>query len=195
MRSPCNYEAQVVVLNDGGTLESPTARSRFKKANSLTMLSRCRHGLRSRSQQRLARRISASPPSPRGSMPRRKRLMKNCWPTRPTIIQALFGRVTLDLGPADSATASLPTDKRLANYENGGQRHRRWKPAVPVWPVSADQFVAAGRAAGQFAGQVEPEQHAAVALRLSHRHQRADELLAGGRGQLVRVFPALCPTG
>jgi alpha-L-fucosidase 2 len=36
--------------------------------------------------------------------------------------QGLFGRVTLDLGPADKATALLPTDQRLRNYQTPGAK-------------------------------------------------------------------------
>ena len=67
--------------------------------------------------------------------------------------------------------------------------------ALSVRPLPDDLFLAAGQPAGKPAGQVEQFQQSAVALRLPHRHQRADELLAGGSGKPVGVLPALCPVG
>jgi alpha-L-fucosidase 2 len=112
------YEAQVVVLNDGGSLESADGKIALKGANSLTIFLDAgtdfvqdrRTGWRGESPHRaITKRLDAAAKTP----------YEQLLSAHVNDFQGLFGRVTLDLGPADRATAALPTDQRMANYKNG----------------------------------------------------------------------------
>ena len=103
-----NYEAQVLVLHDGGTMEMAGEQIAFTNANSLTLLLDAgtdfvqdrSKGWRGDSPHRaVTARLEAA-----ARIPYKKLLADHLRDYRP-----LFGRVTLDLG----SPLALPTDERL----------------------------------------------------------------------------------
>ncbi len=111
-----NYEAQVLVINDGGTVETSGDKITFKNANTVTLLlsagtdfvqdrSKGWHG--ELPHKKVTAHLDAAAKRPYDDL-----LAEHLKDYR-----AMFGRVTLDLGPGDKAAASLPTDQRLANYK------------------------------------------------------------------------------
>ena len=101
--------------------------------------------------------------------------------------QALFGRVTIDLGR--TSAADQPTDVRIAQHASR-QRPAVLRAALPVRPLPADLLVAAGHPAGQPAGHLERLDESTVGLEVHHQRQPADELLAGRHHQPGGVLPA-----
>ena len=100
-----------------------------------------------------------------------------------------FHRVELSL-PV-TANSALPTDQRLAGFAKEGGGSRLGGALLQLWPVSVDQFVAAGGLAGQFTGHLGRGNSDAMERRLAPRHQCADELLAGTGLQSVGVAGAV----
>jgi len=105
-----NYEAQVRVLNDGGTLTIADGKIIFTNANSLTLLLNAgtdfvqdrSKGWRGEAPHRaINARLAAA-----AKMPYEQLLAAHL-----RDYQGLFARVALDLGP----TSELPTDERLMN--------------------------------------------------------------------------------
>ncbi len=103
-----NYEAQVVALHDGGTMAVTADRIAFTNANRLTLLldagtdfvqnrSKGWHGALPHGS--ITARLEAAAPIP----------YEQLLADHLKDYQALFGRVTLDLGPQ----VALPTDERL----------------------------------------------------------------------------------
>jgi len=106
-----NYEAQVRVHNDGGTLEVAGDKIIFKNTNSVTFLldagtdfvQDSKQGWKGKlPHQAITNRLDAATHTPY------KKLLAD----HLRDYQALYGRVTLDLGASPSQ--ALPTDKRLA---------------------------------------------------------------------------------
>ena len=105
-----HYEAQVLVLHDGGTVEAAGEKIAFKNANSVTLLLDAgtdfvqdrRKGWRGELPHgAVTARLDAA-----AQIPYEKLLADHL-----RDYQALFDRVTLDLGPGPSA--ALPTGERL----------------------------------------------------------------------------------
>jgi alpha-L-fucosidase 2 len=110
-----NYEAQVLVLNEGGTVEVNGAIIAFKQANSVTLLLDAgtdfvqdrSKGWRGESPHRaVTARLDAT-----GRIPYAKLVADHLQDYR-----SLSDRVTLDLGPS----VALPTDLRLLNLNRTG---------------------------------------------------------------------------
>ena len=110
-----NYEAQVLVINDGGTVETSGDKIAFKDANSVTLLlSAGTDFVQDRSKgwqgelphKKVTARLDAA-----ANRPYEDLLADHLKDYR-----AMFARVALDLGPGNKAAAALPTDQRLANY-------------------------------------------------------------------------------
>ena len=108
------YEAQVVVLNDGGTLEVAGEEISFKNANSVTLLldagtdfvqDRSKGWRGEPPHNAITARLAAA-----AQMPYEGLLAGHV-----KDFQELSGRVALDLGQG----SDLPTDKRLAAYKTG----------------------------------------------------------------------------
>ena len=108
-----NYEAQVLVLNDGGTIEPAGDRIAFKNANTVTILldagtdfvqDRSKGWRTQLPHQAITSRLDAA-----ARIPYEKLLADHIRDH-----QALFNRVALDLG--QSPTATLPTDERLVRF-------------------------------------------------------------------------------
>ncbi len=113
------YEAQVVVLNDGGSIAIADGKIAFQAADSLTVFLAAGtdfvqdrgKGWRGEHPHRaVTARLDAATKTPY------EKLLAD----HVEDFQGLFGRVRLDLGPVASAATALPTDKRLANYKKAG---------------------------------------------------------------------------
>jgi len=113
------YEAQVLVLNDGGALQAAENKIEFKDCNSLTILLVAgtdylmTDGANWRGDHphvRLTKQIRAASEKPYAGL--KSAHVKN--------YQSLFSRVHLDLGRAPDAQRALPTDQRLKAYKTGG---------------------------------------------------------------------------
>lgn len=109
------YEAQLVVLHDGGSLEVADGKLAFTGANSLTLLLDAGTDFVQDSQRgwrgepphaAIAARLDAAAKTPYDKL----------LADHVQDFQNLFGRVTLDLGATDPAAAALPTDQRLVAY-------------------------------------------------------------------------------
>jgi alpha-L-fucosidase 2 len=107
-----NYEAQVWVINDGGTVAAADGKIAFKNVNSLTLLldagtdfvqDRSRHWRGELPHRAITNRLTAA-----AQLPYTQLVDGHL-----RDYQALFNRVTLDLGHTAAATAALPTDERL----------------------------------------------------------------------------------
>ena len=88
-----------------------------------------------------------------------------------------------------SGRLTLPTDERLERVKHGERPGAR-SAVLSVRPLPAHREQPPRRSAGEPAGPVERQHEPAVGQRLSHQHQPADELLAGGghepRGDCTR---------
>ncbi len=107
-----NYEAQVLVLNDGGALEATADTIVFKNANSVTLLLSAGTDF----VQDRSKGWRGEPPHAKVTA-RLDAAQKRGWDEllagHLRDYQSLFKRVSLDLGPG--SPASLPTDARLVN--------------------------------------------------------------------------------
>jgi alpha-L-fucosidase 2 len=110
-----DYEAQAVVLNDGGTVEAKDGQIAFTNVNTLTILLNAGTDyVNQRSQNWRGRH-------PHDAIT--KQLSEACKTPYDKLLaahikdyQSLFNRLVLDLGPAPEASRQCPTDLRLANY-------------------------------------------------------------------------------
>jgi len=113
------YEAQVLVLNEGGSVRAQDGKIVFKDADSLTILlaadtdylNRRDKGWRGpHPHERLSRQIKQA-------------ASKTVEALRDEHVQdyrKLFDRLSLDVGASAPAVRALPTDKRLSAYQQGG---------------------------------------------------------------------------
>ena len=115
-----NYEAQVLVLNDGGTVEAKDGKIFFKNANALTIF------LAAGTDYSNQRSQKWRGPHPHDAIT--ERLAKASATPYAELLaahekdyQSLFNRLTLDLGKPPEAVLQLPTDRRLAAYRGGEQ--------------------------------------------------------------------------
>jgi len=113
------YEAQVLVLNQGGSVRAEDGAIAFKDADSLTILlaadtdylNRRDKGWRGEHpHERLSRQIKAAAAKPYQTL--REEHVRD--------YRALFDRLALDVGRTPDAARALPTDKRLDAYKKGG---------------------------------------------------------------------------
>ena len=114
------YEAQVLVLNDGGSLTANGNMIEFKDCNALTILLATgtdyvmdyRKNWRGEAPHaRAAEQIKAA--SAKSYAELKSAHTKD--------FQSLFNRVELNLGPSPSEALALPTDQRLKAYKAGGE--------------------------------------------------------------------------
>ena len=115
------YESQVVVVNEGGALEAADGKIAVKGADSLTLFLDAGTDF----VQDRSRGWRGEPPH-RAITERLQTAVKKPYPEllarHVKDYQALFGRVSLDLGKTDSMTAALSTDKRLARFRLPGPK-------------------------------------------------------------------------
>jgi alpha-L-fucosidase 2 len=113
-----DYEAQALVHNEGGTVETKDGKLEFKNANALTIYLDAGTDYVNRREQNW-----------RGEHPHRaitERLAKAAATPYDELLtaherdhQSLFNRVALDVGKTDAAVRDLPTDQRLVAYRGG----------------------------------------------------------------------------
>ncbi|MEI6606203.1 MAG: glycoside hydrolase family 95 protein, partial [Verrucomicrobiota bacterium] len=116
------YESQILVLNEGGTLTATPAGIAFQNVTSLTLVVGA--GTDYLNQRAKGWRT--------GEAPHRlvteqldkaaKRQYADLLATHLKDYQALFSRVRLDNGKTDAAIAALPTSKRLAAYKQANAK-------------------------------------------------------------------------
>lgn len=118
LRNGLQYESQMLVLNEGGTLKSDANRIEFNDCNALTILlaagtdysadySKKYRGEHPHS--RLTRQIQAASAKKYADL--KSAHLED--------YQAFFNRVKLDLGKSSESQLSLPTDLRLKSYKAG----------------------------------------------------------------------------
>jgi len=114
------YEAQVLVLHDGGTVEADAGKLRFRNADNLTVLlaagtdylPQYANGWRGEHPHaRVLRQLESAAAKSYDAL-RSAHVADH---------QNLFDRVQLDLGKTAATIAGLPTDQRLAAYRRGNQ--------------------------------------------------------------------------
>ena len=119
LKNGLQYESQVLVLNDGGTVEADAGKIRFSGASSLTIflaagtdyVNQYAKGWRGEAPHgRLDAQLSAAAKSFDAI---RAAHVKD--------FRQFMDRVSLDLGKTDDKAAGLPTDERLAAYKRGGK--------------------------------------------------------------------------
>ena len=110
-----DYEAQVVVLNDGGTVEAKEGRIFFKNANALTILltagtdyvnQRGRKWRGEHPHAAITERLAKAAATPYADF----------LAAHERDYQSLFHRLALDLGETPESLLQLPTDQRLLAY-------------------------------------------------------------------------------
>ncbi len=110
-----HYEAQVLVLNDGGSLQANGGRIEFTNCNSLTILLAAGTDY----VMDYSRQWRGEPPHQRLTEQLEAAARQSCDALRSAHVQdyqALFNRVQLDLGAPSAARLALPTDQRLKAY-------------------------------------------------------------------------------
>ena len=114
-----DYEAQVLVLNEGGSISAEDGKIGFKGVDSLTILlaadtdylnQRAKGWRGEHPHKRISAQISAASKEPFD------KLLKE----HIQDYQGLFHRFSLDVGKTSESASKLPTDKRLAAYKQGG---------------------------------------------------------------------------
>ena len=116
------YESQIRVINDGGTLTATPTGIAFQNVNSLTLMVGA--GTDYLNQRAKGWRT--------GEAPHRlvtEQIDKAAKCPYPALLtehvkdyQSLFNRVALDIGKTDTAIAALPTSKRLDNYKQANAK-------------------------------------------------------------------------
>ncbi|MEI7729308.1 MAG: glycoside hydrolase N-terminal domain-containing protein [Verrucomicrobiota bacterium] len=115
------YEAQVGALNEGGSIAVADGMIAFKAVNSLTLFldagtdfvqDRAKGWHGELPHRRIETRLATAMAQP----------YEQLRTDHVGDFQKLSGRVTLNLGPADAALASLPTDQRVANYKKASAK-------------------------------------------------------------------------
>ncbi|NQU23196.1 MAG: glycoside hydrolase family 95 protein [Candidatus Nealsonbacteria bacterium] len=115
-----DYEAQLVVLHEGGTLEASEGGIRFTDCDGLTLLlaagtnylnQREKGWKGAHPHERIAAQLAAAS----------KRSFDELLAEHVEDYQGLFDRCAVDWGETPDAIRGLPTDERLDAYKNGGQ--------------------------------------------------------------------------
>lgn len=112
------FESQVLVLSEGGSLQTTGDKVAFKDCNSLTLLIAAGTDYLMDSEKnwrgdpphdRLVRQLQAASAKPYGTL--KSAHTKD--------YKSLFDRVKLDLGPASASQQALPTNRRRLAYRTG----------------------------------------------------------------------------
>ena len=120
LKNALAYEAQVLLVNEGGSVQAANGAVGFRNADRLTIILAAGTNYADRHEQkwrgphpheRLTRQVDAAAAKPYETL--RARHVKDH--------QHLFNRVALDVGRTEEPVASLPTDERLAAYRRGGK--------------------------------------------------------------------------
>jgi alpha-L-fucosidase 2 len=112
------YEAQAMILNQGGSVTADNGVLSFKSCDSLVILldggtdylnQRDKGWKQEHPHQRISDRLAAAS----------KRTFDEMLSEHSKDYQQLYNRMSLDLGPTPAETRSLPTKERLASYRGG----------------------------------------------------------------------------
>jgi alpha-L-fucosidase 2 len=170
-----DYEAQLLVVNEGGTLEARDGQITFTGCDALTLLVAAGTNYQNRRDRgwkgelphaRISAQLAAAA----------KKSFQTLLDEHLRDYRDLFDRLRLAHRPAPRG---LPA---------GSRRPRPGRAAVPVRAVLDDQLFAPGELAGKPSGPVEQEQQAALAMRLPHGRQRGNELLVRRSREPLRVL-------
>ncbi len=117
LKNGLQFESQILVLNDGGTLEATPGGIAFKGVNSLTLILGA--GTDYLNQRSKGWRTGEAPHHKvTGQIDKAaKRAYADLLAAHIRDYQTLFNRVRLDIGKTETGIAALPTPKRLANYK------------------------------------------------------------------------------
>ena len=191
----CNYEGQIKVLNEGGSVSVNGETIEVSKADAVTLL------MTTGTNYRLHESTFSNPPAEKldpkqfphdevsariqaaqtlGYAALKKRHLQD--------YQNLFGRVAVNL---NSKPTIHPTHLLLERYQKGENGSLAGGTDVPVRPLPAHFQLARKKSARQPAGSLEPGLLYALVRRLLAQHQCADELLGGDERQPGRVLRGL----
>ena len=184
------YETQISVLHQGGEVRFENGVARVEKADALTIIvgagtnylpERSKSWRGDLPHDRIARQIRTAAGKPFNDL-RAAHLAD---------YQALFSRVSLNLGTSAENVRAGTTEERLAEYAAGGR-----DPELDALFFQFGRYLLIsssrpGGLPGQPAGTLEQLQQPAVAQRLPLQYQCPDELLAGRGDQSRRVPPAV----
>jgi len=122
LKNGLQFESQMLVLNDGGTLAATPAGIAFQGVNSLTVMVGA--GTDYLNQRSKGWRTGEAPHRlVTGQIDKAaKRPYADLLAAHIKDYQSLFNRVRLDIGMTDTAIAALPTPKRLANYKGSNAK-------------------------------------------------------------------------
>jgi len=117
LKNGLQFESQLLVLNDGGTLEATPGGIAFKGVNSLTLILGA--GTDYLNQRSKGWRTGEAPHRKVTEQIEKaaKRAYADLLAAHIRDYQTLFNRVRLDIGKTETGIAALPTGKRLANYK------------------------------------------------------------------------------
>ena len=110
-----DYESQVLVINEGGTLSTDNDKISFANCNALTIIL----GARTSYIPDYARKFMGNPPHEKLASEVKAAGARPYDRLRASHVkdyQALFGRVQYDFGVTSSAKQAMPTDRRLEDY-------------------------------------------------------------------------------
>ncbi len=113
------YESQAVVLNEGGAVRPDDGRIAFADCDALTIIL----GARTDYAMDHSKGWRGEPPGPRLTREMDAAAAKSYDRLKDAHLrdhQSLFNRVSLDLGAVPPEARSLPTDRRLKRYREGG---------------------------------------------------------------------------
>ena len=114
-----NYEAQAVVLNEGGTVDTKDGKLLFANANALTIIldagtdylnQRSKNWRGEHPHKAISQRLEKASATS----------FRDLLSTHVSDYQSLFSRFSLNLGTTDEASRQLSTDKRLTTYRELG---------------------------------------------------------------------------
>ncbi len=116
-----NFESQLIVLHDGGTVRTDGNRISFSDCNSLTVLvtagtdylnQRARGWTGEHPHKRITASLDAAS----------KKSFENLLGDHVKDYQSLFNRLTMDIGATETHKLKLPTDARMSAYRGKGAR-------------------------------------------------------------------------
>jgi len=122
LKNGLQYESQIRVINDGGTLTATPAGIAFQNVTSLTLAVGA--GTDYLNQRAKGWRTGEAPHRKVTELldMAAKRQYADLQAAHVKDYQSLFNRVRLDLGKTDAAIAALPTSKRLASYRQANAK-------------------------------------------------------------------------
>ena len=160
-----DYESQVVVLNEGGTISTDGGRVAFKDCNAVTIVL----GAGTSYVPDYAKKFQGDHPHAKLTAQVDAAAAQPFKQLRDDHIKdylSLFGRVDLNVGETAAETRAMPTDRRLEAYGKGAN-----DPGLEALLFQYGRYLLMScsrrHAAGQSPGPVERQQQSAVELRIT----------------------------